>query len=404
MLTHPGGFFLYLQVSLLARRGVKSCISSQNRQSGLVKFADYFDTMTLLRFLLISIRLATLLACLAAAGCHAVDLHNDLLSPPLSPDMMPPSEKHRVSLPTYRIEPPDVINIEMLKIVPLPPYRAELYDVLQIHVTNILPDQPIDNYYIVETEGLLNLGPAYGTVRVLGMTIPEITKAIEQKLVQNFKDADVSVQLAKIASTQQLTAQYLVGPDGTINLRRYGLVHVAGLTVTEAQLAIQKHLAQFLDSPELSVDVVAYNSKTYYVITQGAAVGDNVRRFPVTGNETVLDAIAQINGLSQLSSTHIWIARPAPGNFNCEQIMPVDWVAITQGASTGTNYQVLPGDRIFIAQDEMVALNNIVSKIISPFERLTGFVGLGSSTVRSSQTLGREYNHSAAQSAIGAGL
>ena len=77
------------------------------------------------------------------------------------------------------------------------------------------------------------------------------------------------------------------------------------------------------------MDVVAYNSKVYYVITQGAGLGDNVRRFPVTGNEPVLDAISQINGLSQLSSTHIWIARPAPGNFNCEQIMPVDWVAIT---------------------------------------------------------------------------
>ena len=212
------------------------------------------------------------------------------------------------------------------------------------------------------------------------------------------------MQLAQVASTQQLTAQYLVGPDGTVNLRRYGLVHVAGMTVTQARLAIQKHLSQFLDSPELSVDVVAYNSKTYYVITQGAAVGDNVRRFAVTGNETVLDAIAQINGISQLSSTHIWIARPAPGNLNCEQIMPVDWTAITQGAVTATNYQILPGDRIFIAQDEMVTLNNLVSKIISPFERIMGFSGLTFSTVRSGQTLGREYNHSAAQNAIGAGL
>ena len=359
--------------------------------------------MTIARLLLVSFRLGTLLACLAVAGagCHAVDLHNDLLQPPLPPSMMPPSEKNRVSLPTYRIEPPDVINIEMLKIVPLPPYRADSYDVLQIHVTNTLPDQPIDNYYIVEAEGVVNLGPAYGTVRVVGMTIQEITKAIEQKLVQILSQPDVSVQLARVASTQQLTAQYLVGPDGTINLRRYGLVHVAGMTVTEARLAIQKHLSQFLDSPELSVDVVAYNSKTYYVITQGAAVGDNVRRFPVTGNETVLDAIAQINGISQLSSTHIWIARPASGNLNCEQIMPVDWTAITQGAVTATNYQILPGDRIFIAQDEMVTLNNLVSKIISPFERIMGFGGLTFSTVRSGQTLGREYNHSARRTRSG---
>ena len=59
------------------------------------------------------------------------------------------------------------------------------------------------------------------------------------------------------------------------------------------------------------MDVVAYNSKVYYIITQGAGLGDSVRRLPVTGNETVLDAISQIGGLSQVSSKNIWIARPS---------------------------------------------------------------------------------------------
>ena len=138
---------------------------------------------------------------------------------------------------------------------------------------------------------------------------------------------------------------------------------------------------------------MAYNSKVYYVITQGAGMGDNLRRFSITGNETVLDAMSQINGLSQLSSTKIWIARPAPGNVRCDQILPVDWAAITQGGSTATNYQVLPGDRVFIAQDELVNLNNMLNKMINPFERVMGFVGLGSSTVRGFQTMGRDYNH-----------
>ena len=78
-----------------------------------------------------------------------------------------------------------------------------------------------------------------------------------------------------------------------------------GKTVVEARLAIQKHLATYLKSPELSVDVVAYNSKVYYVITQGGSLGDNIRRLPVTGNETVLDALSQINGLSQVSSRNL---------------------------------------------------------------------------------------------------
>jgi polysaccharide export outer membrane protein len=201
--------------------------------------------------------------------------------------------------------------------------------------------------------------------------------------------------LAKVAGSQTLSGKYLVGPDGTVNLRQYGVVHVAGLTVTEAQLAIRKHLTQWLDSPELSVDVVAYNSKVYYVITQGAGLGDNVRRFPVTGNETVLDAISQVNGLSQLSSTRIWIARPSPNTCACDQIMPVDWQAITQSGSTVTNYQIFPGDRLYVAQDEMVNLNTTLNRLINPFERVMGFIGLSTSTVRGAQQMGRTYNHPA---------
>jgi polysaccharide export outer membrane protein len=350
--------------------------------------------MTIGRQLLRPLRLGAGLACLLAiVGCKAVNVRDDLLDQPMPPAMTPPRELAKVSLPAYRIEPPDIINIDMPRLVPLPPYRAEIYDVLQIHVTNALADQPIDNYYMVEAEGVVNLGPAYGTARVVGMTLDDAKKAIEAKLGQIIRDPEVSVQLARVYGAQQLTGQYLVAPDGTINLRQYGVVHVAGLTVTEARLAIQKHLAQFVDSPQLSVDVVGYNSKVYYVVTQGAEMGDNVRRFQITGNETVLDAIAQVNGLSQLSSTHIWIARPAPGNFACEQILPVDWVAVTQGGSTATNYQVLPGDRVYIAQDEMVTLNTMVSKIVSPFERILGVVSLGSSTIRSTETMGRAYNH-----------
>ena len=45
------------------------------------------------------------------------------------------------------------------------------------------------------------------------------------------------------------------------------------------------------DSLQAEVDVIAYNSKNYYVITDGAGYGEQVYPFPVMGSETVLDAI-----------------------------------------------------------------------------------------------------------------
>ena len=268
--------------------------------------------------------------------------------------LQPPREMNKVSLPAYRIEPPDVISIEMLKLDPacrpIGPRSSTCCRSAPIR----RPTPPIDNYFMVEAEGTINLGPTYGSVRVAGMTIEEIRTTLNKWLRQWLRDPTVSVQLARVSGAQPVTGQYLVGPDGTVNLRQYGVVHIAGKTVTEARIAIQKHLKQFLDSPELSVDVVAYNSKVYYVITQGAGLGDNVRRLPITGNETVLDAISQINGLSQVSSKKIWIARPAPHNFGCQQILPIEWDAITQGAQTATNYQLLPGDRLYVSEDELI--------------------------------------------------
>jgi polysaccharide biosynthesis/export protein len=329
---------------------------------------------------------------LGMVGCHAVDYYDASLQQPAPPAIEPPRERSMVSLPSYCVEPPDILQIEMLKMVPLPPYRIDIYDVLQIRVLGTILDQPIDGFYLVEGEGVISLGPAYGRVRVAGMTIEEATTTITRKLSELLAKPDVSVQLAKTAGTQPITGQYLIGPDGTINLRQYGLLHVAGKNVTEIKLALQKQMSQYFDSPEISIDVIAYNSKVFYVITEGAGLGDNVRRVPITGNETVLDALSAVNGLSQVSSTQIWIARPAPGGFGCEQVLPVDYDAISRGGSTASNYQILPGDRVYIAEDNVTAFNTFLTKVTMPIERLLGVSSLGSSSIRGYQIMGRGYN------------
>ncbi len=179
-----------------------------------------------------------------------------------------------------------------------------------------------------------------------------------------------------------------MGPDGRINLATYGSVYVAGLTLDQARDVIEKHLSNYLEDPQVAVDVFAYNSKTYYVITQGAGNGDDVAEFPITGNETVLDAIAQLGGLSQLSSTRIFIARPAPNGVGCEQILPVNWAEISRGGSTATNYQLMPRDRLYIAEDPYIKFNALVFKYTQPFERMFGFVSVGTAMLNQIKRFG----------------
>ena len=53
-----------------------------------------------------------------ATGCHAIDFYTPSLQSPVPPELEPPRELSMVSLPAYRIAPPDVIRIEVVKLVP----------------------------------------------------------------------------------------------------------------------------------------------------------------------------------------------------------------------------------------------------------------------------------------------
>ena len=117
----------------------------------------------------------------------------------------------------------------------------------------------------------------------------------------------------------------------------------------------------------------------YYVITSGTGLGDGVVSFPVTGNETVLDAIARINGLTQVSSKKIWIARPQPSGPPV--ILKFHWHDVTSKGLAETNYQLMPGDRLYVAEDKLVAIDTALGKIISPMERVFGVTILGTQTV-----------------------
>ena len=299
---------------------------------------------------------------------------------PVNP--LPPVELSKMSLPMYRIEPPDVLLIDAVRMAPKSPYEIMTLDWLEIMVVGTLPEEPINRAYQVSPDGTVHLGASYGMVSVAGMSLTESIEVIEKRLRATLRDPQVSVSLAQMAGQQQIAGEHLVAPDGTVNLGVHGSVYVAGMTLAEARQAIEEHLSQFLDKPKIAVDVFAYNSKVYYIITEGAGLGDNVFRFPVVGGETVLDAMAQVGGLSQLSSKRMWIARPAPGGVQCWQILPIEWDAIAKGGATATNYQLLPGDRLYVAADRIVTLDNVIGKLTRPFERLFGGTLLGAQTIQ----------------------
>lgn len=321
----------------------------------------------------------------STVGCHV--LHKDaplVAAPDRCPDETP-RELYKAALPEYRIEPPDILSIDAVRLLPSPDYTLHVQDVVTVAVF-VSAETPLFNVdpaeFVVGIDGSIDLGPTYGSVKIAGLTVDDARKAVENAVFSQVKAelANVSFRVSALPIMQPIAGEHLVGLDGRINLGTYGSVSVVGMTVSEARAAIERHLAQYMSEPQVSVDVFAYNSKKYYIITEGAGLGDVVSQFPITGNETVLDAIANVNGLDSVSSKKIWIARPTSDNCKV-QILPVDWRAITAQGSTATNYQLMPGDRLFIAEDSFIAFDNNLGKVLAPVERAMGFALLGVNTL-----------------------
>ena len=321
--------------------------------------------------------LAALLLIAAAPGCAHRAHSKPVPSFPL------PRELEKVGHPTYRVEPPDILEINSLQTIPLPPYKIRSLDTLAIRVPEAAildKDNPIEGIYSVDPEGTVVLGDVYGKVTVVGMTLPEAKAAIRKLVEAKLKEPRVEVELAESRGAQQIRGRHLIRPDGTINLGEYGSVFVTGATIAEAKKMIEDHLGQYLKDPQVTVDVLAYNSKVYYVILDGAGSGQQLFRLPATGNETVLDALCQVSGLTPVSDPRrIWISRPGPDGQ--ESVLPVDWKGTTELGQVRTNYQVLPGDRIFVQGYPLVSLDTRMARVFAPIERVLGITLLGTSTV-----------------------
>lgn len=296
-----------------------------------------------------------------------------------------PGELKMTTLAPHRVAPPDILLIEALKLVPKGPYKLDPLEVLQIEVSDALPKQDIKGMYMISPDGRINLGHTYGSVMVGGMTVEQAQLAIRNHLNPIIKGANVNIALVQMRAMQNIRGDHLVRPDGTVYLGMYGSVYVAGMTLGEVKATIERHLSVYLVDPQVAVDVKAYNSRKVYIIADTFVnFRQQVIALPVTGNETVLDAISKVQGLQFVASMKkIWVARPSPAGHPCSTVLPVDWKAITQAGRTETNYQLLPGDRIYIASDPFWSAYFEIDKMLAPFERVIDFTFRTSTTIQS---------------------
>jgi polysaccharide export outer membrane protein len=233
----------------------------------------------------------------------------------------------------------------------------------------------------------------------------------------------ITVEVLEALPGRPISGERLVRPDGKISLSFYGEMYVAGLTTTEIKEKVVLHLRKYIrdevlglyrqdengdweevqpkDSDRVFVDVTAYNSKNYYVQGDVAAPG----KLPITGNETILDAINYAGGLIPTASpTNIRLVRPAPPGACCEQVLPVNLSAIISGGDPTTNYQLMPGDRIVVYRDPIVRTTLFIDRLAAPFQTVLNSMLQYSFTYRSIKSLNAPLFGGAAATTRGTGI
>jgi polysaccharide biosynthesis/export protein len=173
----------------------------------------------------------------------------------------------------------------------------------------------------------------------------------------------VSIEPVDFNSGIQLPGDQTVPADGTINIGSFGSIYVVGQTTGQIENQVETRIAArssaagndyrtvgYSNPPvqsagnNVSVRLVSQESERFYVLGEIKAPGS----YPLSGNETVLDALIAAGGVTTKANEHkIILVRPAQPGQN-RVVLPICYQSIVQLGDTSTNFQIYPGDRIFV--------------------------------------------------------
>ncbi len=144
-----------------------------------------------------------------------------------------------------------------------------------------------------------------------------------------------------------------VDAKGTVNLKLVGEVRISGLTVSDAQRAIEAAYrdGRYLRSPQVTINVEEYAPRE--VIVQGEVRQPGRYNLPVEASWTVVDLISKAQGLTDIArGNSVTVSRTGPDGRR--QVFTIDAESIIKGrrgAKDGdSSLKLQPGDVINVPQ------------------------------------------------------
>lgn len=144
----------------------------------------------------------------------------------------------------------------------------------------------------------------------------------------------------KVWNNPNLSSPLDVGPDGMISMPLIGQVKADGLTKEQLKQTLGERLKEFLNSPEVDVQVLKVNSKRYFVYGGVGRPGE----YPLVEETTIMDALSSVGGFKDFANLKkIYVLRGSQKfNFNYREV--------SKGKNLEQNIRIQSGDRIFVPE------------------------------------------------------
>jgi len=171
-----------------------------------------------------------------------------------------------------------------------------------------------------------------------------------QLIINQAFAADKSYQINKgdklkitVWKENDLDAEVMVLPDGTISFPIVGTVLVAGKTIDELQLFLQQQLEEYIQGPEVLVSLLTVEGNVIYIIGEVARPGP----ITMTKNLKVMQALSLAGGLTPFASrNNIRILRETADGKSIS--IPFEYDDIEDGDNLDANILLQSDDTVIV--------------------------------------------------------
>jgi polysaccharide export outer membrane protein len=160
----------------------------------------------------------------------------------------------------------------------------------------------------------------------------------------------------------ELSGELTVAPDGIISLPLTGdTIKVDGLTREEVTAELIRVMDRYIKHPRVTVNIVAYNSKVYYVLGEVGQPGKfSMEKTIVTLRDALIKAGLPTNSAA-LGSVHIITPHPEKPTYTV-----VNASKLLYRGKLKNNIVLKAGDVVYVPRNVFDKTTDILNKILGP--------------------------------------